>query len=995
MAEKNNRKKLKHRGKGSATAGTSASAAPASTTPITSFFSRQPPSKLPCPLCGQLVPRFKINEHIDLQCLNFDRGDSSIAASADRSVVPSMQLSPRRSSTKSPEWDRSRGEEVEENQTSPYFKKNNLQQGPQEIKNKTVVRTLDLGRLSSKLSRRFKTAEEKTQTDLEDAETHLKKEADTSETLGSSQKENVLLQSSEDQMSATVCDKSTASPETAVGRELNSEQGHEPKQKGLTQNIFQMQDNPKLHSPSSKLTKRKQEKSFNGKEYESSKKAKFDRRMKMDEVLPKINDTNKTETAELLTTAREPSLTQDEIHDISAAVLKSDSLPEFSQQTTSDHSAESINTQRLPYYLNNFHTVLQAVLENEDDKALFNEEDMSFVHAFEKLSVPGQKLYVRLFQRKLKWLQVNKLDYGEICSDLTPVVEELVQSGLLQTENDLEDLVEALDLLPAPDLKALAKIFHLSSSGTQKQQLVKGLLHLSKQKSFFSLGAAQNTRTVILKRAKQFAGSCVRLCRGPRVVFSRILLLFSLTDTMEEEEMAAGGQSQLYTILLVNSGRLAFPDYKVQREAKVFQGREDLIRYEAAMRSLQDVTIAMQAGQWEEALELYTVSKNVWKELKENHDYSHEKELPVYLRSFTTGWSYTRLLSRGVEILQRLRKYEEAVVELQALLCQSEYCLDSRGRWWDRLALNLQQHLKKAEQAIHAIKDGLSDPLVRTGTKLSLHQRAVRMKESASFKKYRLKLKDLPTIHVQDVKHVTIRGQLFPHEGGMGKSRFLLQANNEGLAGSNTTVICSVEELSLAHYRQQGFDQGIHGEGSTFSTLFGLLLWDIIFMEGIPDVFRNPFQTCPLDLYTDCFYKNRKDAIDSRIQLLSEASVETLHSMLEEVWTSQQGKVCSLVNWELFSSLQHAQSLVSCLGGGFTGGVIARMSKDYRHCRGGLPDLVVWNTTENTYKLVEVKGPNDRLSQKQQIWLDELQKLGADVEVCHVVASGARGAHLD
>lgn len=55
--------------------------------------------------------------------------------------------------------------------------------------------------------------------------------------------------------------------------------------------------------------------------------------------------------------------------------------------------------------------------------------------------VPGQKLYVRLFQRKLKWLQVNKLDYGEICSDLTPVVEELVQSGLLQTgKNNINPL---------------------------------------------------------------------------------------------------------------------------------------------------------------------------------------------------------------------------------------------------------------------------------------------------------------------------------------------------------------------------------------------------------------------------------------------------------------------------------------------------------------------------------------------------------------------------
>lgn len=57
-------------------------------------------------------------------------------------------------------------------------------------------------------------------------------------------------------------------------------------------------------------------------------------------------------------------------------------------------------------------------------------------------------------------------------------------------------------------------------------------------------------------------------------------------------------------------------------------------------------------------------------------------------------------------------------------------------------------------QAICAIRDGLSDSLVRTGHKLALHQRAVRMKESASCKKYRLQLRDLPTVQVQDVKHV-------------------------------------------------------------------------------------------------------------------------------------------------------------------------------------------------------------------------------------------------
>lgn len=52
---------------------------------------------------------------------------------------------------------------------------------------------------------------------------------------------------------------------------------------------------------------------------------------------------------------------------------------------------------------------------------------------FFSYKVMGQKLYVRLFQRKLKWLQVSKLDYQEIYSDLEPVAQELVQGGFLQS----------------------------------------------------------------------------------------------------------------------------------------------------------------------------------------------------------------------------------------------------------------------------------------------------------------------------------------------------------------------------------------------------------------------------------------------------------------------------------------------------------------------------------------------------------------------------------
>uniref|UniRef100_UPI003AAB1272 fanconi-associated nuclease 1 n=1 Tax=Centroberyx gerrardi TaxID=166262 RepID=UPI003AAB1272 len=980
----------KSKKKGNDKAGVSASAA---TTPITSFFSNQPPPKLACPLCSQLVPRYRINEHIDLQCQNFERENS--ATSASSSVVPSVQLSPKRNPTKSPQLDPSsvQKEEIKETKTSPYFKKNNSQQPPREIRRRSVVRTIDLGSLSSKLSRRCHKFPERTQTQDERVLAHPDREK-SPETLSSSQKEN-LIQSSDTEDCVIVTDLTSS----AAADPPCLERGDRLEREASKSETIHRLVSPKLAvSPSSKLTKRKTGNPSKGGVSAFRKKARYERSSRepkeasSSEGLVETADIDQHRTEEPSTSSCDPPLnySSEEAHERSTAAINSDTLAKSgTDKTTSEKDVEHSHPPRLPYYLRNFRTVLEAVLENEDDRVLFDQEDMSLVHSFEKLSVMGQKLYVRLFQRKLKWLQVNKLDYEEICSALGPVAQELAQSGFLQTESDLQDLGEALDLLPAPELKSLAKTFHLGASGTQKQQLVDGLHRLSRQKSFFT--GQNNIGAVILKRAKQLAGSCVRLCRGPRAVFSRILLLFSLTDTMDEEEMAAGGQGQLYTILLVNSGRLAFPDYTVQRSAKLFQDRDDLIRYEASMRALQEVISAMQAGQWEEALGFYTSAKNTWQELRTICDLSHQEELPVFLRSFTTGWAYARILSRGVEILQRLRRYEEAVEELRSLLAQAVYCPDSRGRWWDRLALNLHQHLKQPEQAISAIRDGLSDPLVRTGHQLSLHHRAVRMKESASFKKYRLQLRDLPAIHINDVTHVTIRGQLFPHEAGMGKSVFLMPASEEGGESGNATVMCSVEELSLAHYRRQGFDQGIHGEGSTFSTLFGLLLWDIIFMEGIPDVFRNPYQTCPLDIFTDCFYENRKEAIDSRVQLLCEASVETLHSMLEDAWTSQEGKVCSLVSWERFSSLQQAQGLVSCLGGAFLGGIITRMAKDYRHCRAGLPDLVVWSSSNNSYKLVEVKGPSDRLSQKQQIWLDELQKLGADVEVCHVTATGARG----
>ena len=65
---------------------------------------------------------------------------------------------------------------------------------------------------------------------------------------------------------------------------------------------------------------------------------------------------------------------------------------------------------------------------------------------------------------------------------------------------------------------------------------------------------------------------------------------------------------------------------------------------------------------------------------------------------------------------------------------------------------------------------------------------------------------------------------------------------------------------------------GIHGEGGTFSTLFCLFFWDIIFKDLIPDTFHSPYQSCPLDYSTDHFYLNRKDMIDEKLETIRNSS---------------------------------------------------------------------------------------------------------------------------
>lgn len=76
------------------------------------------------------------------------------------------------------------------------------------------------------------------------------------------------------------------------------------------------------------------------------------------------------------------------------------------------------------------------------------------------------------------------------------------------------------------------------------------------------------------------------------------------------------------------------------------------------------------------------------------YSYRRDTELVEHLRCYTSGAVYIRIWSLSVEMLQFTKDYKLAVMQLEQLLEQRVYHPDYRGRWYDRLALNLEYHLK-------------------------------------------------------------------------------------------------------------------------------------------------------------------------------------------------------------------------------------------------------------------------------------------------------------
>ncbi|GLJ08447.1 hypothetical protein SUGI_0088930 [Cryptomeria japonica] len=651
-----------------------------------------------------------------------------------------------------------------------------------------------------------------------------------------------------------------------------------------------------------------------------------------------------------------------------------------------------------PKYQRNFKIMIQTVLQHHS--YLLIDDEKSLLESFQSLSGDAQRLFIRLYQRKGPWFRISTISYSDI-ADSKSACEELIVAGYFSSsESEMESfqdvIKEMFAVLSLPELRQLVSVGLLKTKSevgsAKKDELLQQLFSAANQKREKYLMGASGGAPSLYNLFAEVAGCCIKISDLAGFILWRVQRLFFLN-----------GEQDLSAFLLVDMGLKKYPDYSCNQNQCIFSNRADLLSYEQALAVAQIMDMALDANDMPKVTKCIGISSTYLDKQKMDKNLQTGFH-SIFLAHFSAAWVHTKILTLGVSVLEHERRYEEAVELLKSLLSRN-CCPGQRGYWTLRLSVDLE-HMGQIEESLAVAEKGIGDTWVRAGDQMALQRCILRLGKPPR----RWKKPSFAKAVGRKIKEVFVRGR--PLNSVIGaKSIFY------GYDGQQ----CSVEELALQYYagEQGGSWQGVHSEGSIWTTYFGLLMWDVLF-SAVPDVFWTPFQTAPLDLRTDSFYPSRESLIEKQ---LSKIQMGKADEILASSWEAYYGTSCQGVNWERFS-LTDLQTIASCIGGPGLAAVCKLLAEDYGSWSSGMPDLLLWRTfsdkedlpcmecfhllshgessepwscccqdtakklgivgSRGEAKLVEVKGPRDQLSEQQRAWILVLMDAGLSTEVCKI-----------
>ncbi|WP_274293922.1 VRR-NUC domain-containing protein [Pseudomonas putida] len=187
-----------------------------------------------------------------------------------------------------------------------------------------------------------------------------------------------------------------------------------------------------------------------------------------------------------------------------------------------------------------------------------------------------------------------------------------------------------------------------------------------------------------------------------------------------------------------------------------------------------------------------------------------------------------------------------------------------------------------------------------------------------------------------------------------------------------------VEQAVQLYLEEQG-GQVHYVENTLFNSLFGLLCWEAIFAP-LPGAFFHPFQSAPQDLYDPEFQARRSALFADCLGQLDDGRYQ---QTIRRHFACKQGLQSPFVYWQVLDETLLEQAL-ACLPALHLKRCFARLLEDIQNNRAGMPDLIQFWPEQQRYRMIEVKGPGDRLQDSQLRWIDFCSEHGLPVEVCHV-----------
>ncbi|MFJ3367122.1 VRR-NUC domain-containing protein [Pseudomonas sp. NPDC086251] len=193
-----------------------------------------------------------------------------------------------------------------------------------------------------------------------------------------------------------------------------------------------------------------------------------------------------------------------------------------------------------------------------------------------------------------------------------------------------------------------------------------------------------------------------------------------------------------------------------------------------------------------------------------------------------------------------------------------------------------------------------------------------------------------------------------------------------------TDLALSVEYYVQAHLAEESAP--VHYvENSLINSLFGLLCWPAIFAP-LPGAFFHPFQRGPVDLLNEDFHARRAELFQ---RCLAELDDGRYRQTIRERYAAKWGVQSPFVFWGALSEDLLDQAL-DCLPAEHLKHWFNRLLLDIKANRAGMPDLIQFWPQQKTYRMIEVKGPGDRLQDNQLRWLEFCHEHHMPIAVCYV-----------